>query len=69
MLKMNLGTKEQIIAAMCYTWRHDFGIHKDLSRSDSPLESGLTLDERAALIRDMKQLFENCIEPHMEFKK
>lgn len=61
-----MNTKEQIIAAMCYTWRHDFGLEKDPT---SPLCSGLTLDERAALIRDMKQLFENCIEPHMEFKK
>lgn len=61
-----MNTKEQIIAAMCYTCRHDFGLEKD---PNSPLSSGMTLDERAELIRDMAQLFENCIEPHMEFIK
>lgn len=54
---------------MCYTWRHDYGLAR--SEMGSPwgdLTSGLTDDERKLLWRQMAQIFDNNIAPHMDFK-
>ena len=57
--------RNEIITNMCYTWRHDFGLDR---QDDNPLSSGMTKDERSMLYLRMQQVFNNCIEPHMEFK-
>lgn len=57
--------RNEIITNMCYTWRHDFGLDR---QDDNPLSSGMTKDERSMLYLKMQQVFNNCIEPHMEFK-
>lgn len=64
-----MKTREQIIADMCYTWRHDYGLSKQ--EHDGPggsIECGLTDSERNILWNQMAQLFDNCIAPHMGFR-
>ena len=62
-------TREDIIAGMCYTCRHDFGLDKrDGDDFASQLSSGMTRSEREALWQQMAQIFDNNIAPHMEFK-
>lgn len=57
-----MKTREQMIESMCLTWRHDFGTEKGAL-------SGMTDGERDALRRQMAQIFDNDIAPHMEFRK
>jgi hypothetical protein len=52
-----LLNREQVITEMCYTWRHDYGLIKE-SESDI---SGITVDDREFLWKQMAQLFDNCI--------
>ena len=61
-----MTTKEQIITNMCYTMRHDYGLR--VSKSDS-IASGITDCEAVFLYNQMKQVFENCIEPYVTFKE
>lgn len=65
----DMKTREQIITDMCYTWRHDYGL--DRSEHDGPgglITAGLTDSERQLLWRQMAQIFDNSIAPHMTFK-
>jgi hypothetical protein len=72
-------TREEIITAMCYTMRHDYGLVKDpLDLVDLPNQhqrtfdyfaAGMYQEERAALWNQMAQLFDNNILPFMEFKQ
>ena len=65
-----MKTREQIITSMCYTFRHDYGLEKDLSNDFmSELSAGTTKEEREALWNQMAQIFDNDIAPHMEFKQ
>jgi hypothetical protein len=74
-----MKTREQIITAMCYTMRHDYGITKvprEFTGSNAEhihafhyLVSGMYPEEREALWRQMAQIFDNDIAPHMEFKQ
>lgn len=63
--------REQIITNMCYTFRHDYGLikHSDPGGYTFPEISGMTEQERQALWRQMAQIFDNDIEPYMEFKR
>lgn len=62
-------TREQIITAMCYTSRHDYGLEKDLVNGYvSELSAGMTKQEQQSLWTQMAQLFDNNIAPYMEFK-
>ena len=63
-----MKTREDVITSMCYTMRHDYGLGRPVD-SPFPFSSGLTDREREALWRQMAQLFDNDIAPHMEFKK
>ena len=66
-----MKTREQIITSMCYTWRHDYGLDKPEVAEDDffgKLSAGTTQAERDALWRQMAQIFDNDIAPHMEFK-
>ena len=64
-----MKTREEIITAMCYTWRHDYGLDKQ--EHDGPgglISAGLTDAERRLLWSQMAQIFDNDIAPHMEFR-
>lgn len=64
-----MKTREQIITSMCYTWRHDYGLDNPAGDGfASKLSAGMTQQEREALYRQMAQIFDNDIAPHMEFK-
>ena len=64
-----MTSKEDIITAMCYTWRHDYGLRiSEDERKDQIFLSGMTDSEARALYNQMKQIYHNCIEPYMEFK-
>jgi hypothetical protein len=68
-LGVAMKTREQIITSMCYTMRHDYGLNRDLGNGFiTELSAGMTAAERAALWRQMSQLFDNDIAPYMEFK-
>ena len=55
---------------MCYTMRHDYGLNRDLGNGFiDELAAGMTDTERAALWRQMSQVFDNDIAPYMEFKQ
>lgn len=65
-----MKTREEIITSMCYTYRHDYGLEKDLGNGFiSELSAGMTQLERELLWRQMAQIFDNDIAPHMEFKE
>lgn len=65
-----MKTREEIITAMCYTWRHDYGL--DRQEHDGPgglISMGLTTAQREILRQKMEQIFDNDIAPNMEFKQ
>lgn len=62
-----MKTREQIIASMCLTYRHDYGLRK--RADDPPWMAGLTENESTALWNRMAQIFDNDILPHMDFKQ
>lgn len=65
-----MKTREQIITSMCFTWRHDYGIERQEHESGGGLvTTGLTFQERQMLWKQMAQIFDNDILPHMEFKQ
>jgi hypothetical protein len=63
-----MKTREEIITAMCYTYRHDYGLNKIVGTGFADtITSGMTDNERQALWNQMAQIFDNDIAPHMEF--
>ena len=56
-----MKTREEIINAMCYTWRHDFGLDKH--PDDDSFVAGMTAIERVILWNAMAQIFDNDISP------
>ena len=54
-----MKTREEIINAMCYTWRHDFGLDKH--PDDDSFVAGMTAIERVLLWNAMAQIFDNDI--------
>ena len=64
-----MKTPEDIITSMCMTTRHDFGLVRNTGESGPyPFPSGMTDQEKESLYRQMAQIFDNCIQPYMEFK-
>ena len=64
-----MKSREQIIQSMCYTFRHDYGLEKDLGNGFvSEMSAGMTKEEREQLWNQMAQIFDNDIAPFMEFK-
>lgn len=64
-----MKTREQIITAMCYTWRHDYGLERQ--EHDGPgglITMGLTDAQRQQLWQQMAQIFDNDIAPNMTIK-
>jgi hypothetical protein len=64
-----MKTREEIITSMCYTYRHDYGLNKDIGNEFiHELSSGMTQAERELLWQQMAQIFDNDIAPYMEFR-
>jgi hypothetical protein len=67
-----MKTKQDIITAMCFTFRQDYGLPKETIRVEGqavPIgSSGMTQDEQDNLYRSMLQLYNNAIEPYMVLK-
>ena len=61
-----MKTREEIITSMCYTYRHDYGL--DRHPDDAAFVAGMTGSERTALWKQMAQIFDNNIWPHMTFR-
>jgi hypothetical protein len=64
-----MKTRDQIITAMCLTWRHDYGLER--REHDGPgglITMGLTDAQREILRQKMEQIFDNAIAPNMEFR-
>ena len=59
-----MKTREEIINAMCYTWRHDFGLDK--YPDDDSFVAGMTAIERVLLWNAMAQIFDNDISPLLD---
>lgn len=60
--------KEEIIHNMCLTYDHAFVLPTKHDEDDNPLNCALTAKEKECILRQMTQIFENNIEPFMEFK-
>ena len=64
-----MKTKPEIITAMCFTFRHDYGLPKETVRVEGqgvPIGStGMTDGEQDNLYRRMLQIYNNAIEPYM----
>lgn len=64
-----MKSREDIILMMCYTQRHDYGLDKTLGTDFADvISAGMTDQEREFLWKEMAQIFDNCIQPYMEFK-
>jgi len=61
-----MKTREEIITSMCYTYRHDYGLDKH--PDDAAFVAGMTVSQRTALWKQMAQIFDNNIWPHMGFR-
>ena len=62
-----MNSREQVITSMCYTFRHDYGLEKDIGNGFiSELTAGMTKDEREFLYRQMSQIYDNDIAPVLE---
>ena len=65
-LPENIMTREQIITDMCYTYRHDYGLDRQIG--DPPWLTGMTETERKGLWNTMAQIYDNNIAPNMVLK-
>lgn len=62
-----MKSREQIINSMCYTFRHDYGLEKDIGNGFiSAISCGMTREERESLWNQMAQIFDNDIAPELE---
>jgi len=61
-----MKTREEIITSMCMTYRHDYGLDKH--PDDASFVAGMTGSQRTALWKQMAQIFDNNIWPHMTFR-
>ena len=66
-----MKSREEIITSMCYTFRHDFGLDKDIGNGFiAELSAGVTADERKFIWNQMAQIFDNDIQPLLnEYQK
>jgi hypothetical protein len=56
--------KESIIGSMCMTYDHRYGMSTYINGADEALDKfNLSRIEREGIYRQMKQIFENDIEP------
>jgi hypothetical protein len=62
-----MKNKEQIINDMCYTYRHDYGLRKELDEPN--WTAGMTEQDAKMLYKTMEQIYNNNIEPIIEHYK
>lgn len=62
-----MRTREDTIANMCLTWDHNFLAPRQEIFPGAFI--GLSDDEKKSLWNRMAQIYDNDIEPFMEFKK
>jgi len=64
-----MKTKQEIITAMCFAFRHDYGLPKETVRVEGqgvPIgSSGMTQGEQETLYNTMSKIYTNAIEPYM----
>ena len=69
---MEMKTKQEIITAMCFAFRHDYGLPKETVRVEGqgvPIgSSGMTQGEQETLYNTMAKIYTNAIEPYMVLK-
>ena len=67
-----MKSKQEIITAMCFAFRHDYGLPKETvsvgGQDVSVGSSGMTDGEQDNLYRRMLQIYNNAIEPYMVLK-
>ena len=56
-----MKTKEEIIHDMCFSYRHDYGLRKEVS--DPNWTSGMTEQDAKMLYKTMESIYTNDIEP------
>jgi hypothetical protein len=62
-----MRTKEEIIHEMCMTYRHDYGLRKELT--DPPWTSGMYEQDAKMLYKTMESIYNNDIEPIIDHYK
>jgi hypothetical protein len=64
-------TREEIITAMCYAWRHDYGYGLDVREDHTGIltSGGITPEERKFIWNQMAQIYDIVIAPNMIFKE
>jgi hypothetical protein len=62
-----MKTKEEIIHDMCFTYRHDYRLHK--FPGEPNWTSGMTEQDAKMLYKTMEQIYNNNIEPIIEHYK
>ena len=62
-----MKNKEEIITDMCYTYRHDYGLRK--TDTEPPWTAGMTEQDAKMLYKTMEQIYNNEIEPIIEYYK
>lgn len=55
-----MKTREEIIHAMCITYRHDYGLTKI---EECNISCGVTIEEKTRIWNTMAQIFDNDIQP------
>jgi hypothetical protein len=61
-----MKTREEIITAMCFTWRHDYGLVISEDDRIYTLNSGMTELERQRLFNTMSQVFDHHFATSLE---
>ena len=61
-----MKSKDEIIRDMCVTVRHDFGLPASHRTFDGIVPAGMTPAQQQALWNQMKQIYENVIEPELK---
>ena len=56
-----MKTKEEIIHDMCFSYRHDYGLRKEVG--DPNWTSGMTEQDAKMLYKTMESIYTNDIEP------
>lgn len=64
-----MKTREEIIESMCLTYNHAYCLPARDEDSKNLFDCALTQREKDFLWQQMAQLFDNDINPYMEFKK
>jgi len=62
-----MKTKEEIINSMCLSYRHDYGLRKEPGEPN--WTAGMTEQDAKMLYKTMEQIYNNNIEPIIDYYK